>query len=1175
MKHKKILAIMLSISLLGTTLPCNSIRAGAAKNTAEKETEVKLKKIELNQTFRVIKKGGKVKLKATFKPKKAKAQLVWKSSNIKVATVSQSGVVKGKKKGKAKITAKANGKKATCKIQVGVPVKKIQVKKKTISLKAGQSTSAGASVKPKNASVKKITYSTSNKKVATVTKGGVIRGVAAGTAKIKLTSADGNKKKNTIVVKVSGNSSNADPTASSQAGTPNSSPDPQASDSGSTDDPDSTPDASDTPPDGGATPTPAPDQIFYASEDESFEDAFYDEDLRELHFDTDEDITVTVPEGDYSYVTVYVDAPNAEIVVEGKIGKLYIENKSSVENYYPTVRTYKKLSVENSAPFRFITMCGGELSDVLSTTSSICPDIIGMGRIQQKVADTKKERSVIALTAGEELNQGFLYVSGGIFNAISGVAVPDAEILLMPYSGKYHAETALTDAQLTQIRQSDGTISATTDENGFYESSLILQGNYFVAVSADGYEPTAGVMCISSLYNDAYVAGAIRLVPQAAVNNSGTIKGSVNLDTTKEAAEGVVVTLRKGNDNVDGTVVASTVTDAKGSYQFADTPYGNYTVSVSSEDMTGEYVTSWDNASLAAGEQTVDLYVSKKLKNAQMRFVASWSGKLENANLHMTGPGLSGTEYHVWKEDDAIYEGGTLSMKSDAKTEAVPQVETMSLYNPAEGEYAVTLCAVGENNSANALSVSGMQVKVYQRDVLAAVYNVPQEEGNVWNVVTYDTYYETYSCSNTLEEEESEEEYFGDFNISHRKALVSLLSGCQQYRTLLTGQYALLEEKIVHLQELLDTLLDEEKYDDAYGEELTWFESLQEEFSVNISGEYVEETSFGWDTNDITVYTNKQGVALMDLDVDFGDAVWEEKPAESHQGALTAFQVTLDSGQSRLFQLYVKTLLEYITPIGAKVRDHTTSFCLNDIYHVDYDAIFLYEVFGTADLSNNQIDINFGETGAESIVYETDEAGNMYVVVTANGEQKRWMIISVVMPAITSSNTIYHVDYVDDYQMTVYWKSLPTSHTSYTLTFPAGYSLEGDFTEKPTGEEDESRVSVTFKKNGDEESAKEIEIVHIAADSRWIPEEVYIMDGNKERIDGTWEEGSKIIKFALDAEPEDWTQLNIKALFSDERITYRVEDYDRKAPGQSAKLYVTFDGSVRKYEEMYYLKIGN
>ena len=60
-----------------------------------------------------------VTLKATVSGKSKKT--TWTSSNTKVATV-KNGVVTGKKRGTVTITAKANGKTATCKVTVKDPV---------------------------------------------------------------------------------------------------------------------------------------------------------------------------------------------------------------------------------------------------------------------------------------------------------------------------------------------------------------------------------------------------------------------------------------------------------------------------------------------------------------------------------------------------------------------------------------------------------------------------------------------------------------------------------------------------------------------------------------------------------------------------------------------------------------------------------------------------------------------------------------------------------------------------------------------------------------------------------------------------------------------------------------------------------------------------------------------
>lgn len=72
--------------------------------------------IRLNKSSITIYVGETVKLKATVKGKNNK--VTWKSANKAVAKVNKKGKVTGMSRGQVKITAKANGKKATCIVNV-------------------------------------------------------------------------------------------------------------------------------------------------------------------------------------------------------------------------------------------------------------------------------------------------------------------------------------------------------------------------------------------------------------------------------------------------------------------------------------------------------------------------------------------------------------------------------------------------------------------------------------------------------------------------------------------------------------------------------------------------------------------------------------------------------------------------------------------------------------------------------------------------------------------------------------------------------------------------------------------------------------------------------------------------------------------------------------------------
>lgn len=120
--------------------------------------------------------------KATIKVTKTKVtgKVTFKSSNKKVATVNSKGVITGKKAGKAVITVKVG--KYTKKLTVKVKKPSFKLVKSSAKLKKGKKTT----IKVKAAPVSKVTYKTSNKKVATVNSKGVVTAKKKGTAKITI-----------------------------------------------------------------------------------------------------------------------------------------------------------------------------------------------------------------------------------------------------------------------------------------------------------------------------------------------------------------------------------------------------------------------------------------------------------------------------------------------------------------------------------------------------------------------------------------------------------------------------------------------------------------------------------------------------------------------------------------------------------------------------------------------------------------------------------------------------------------------------------------------------------------------------------------------------------------------------------------------------------------------------
>ena len=129
--------------------------------------------------------GKKYTLKPVVTPSNSQEKITYKSSNTKIATVSSTGVITAKKVGKVTITVQSGKQKATVTLTVkkapvlkaikNVPPKKTITKGKTYTLKP-QLYPSGA--------IAKITYTTSNKSVATVDSKGKITAKKKGTAVI-------------------------------------------------------------------------------------------------------------------------------------------------------------------------------------------------------------------------------------------------------------------------------------------------------------------------------------------------------------------------------------------------------------------------------------------------------------------------------------------------------------------------------------------------------------------------------------------------------------------------------------------------------------------------------------------------------------------------------------------------------------------------------------------------------------------------------------------------------------------------------------------------------------------------------------------------------------------------------------------------------------------------------
>ena len=152
--------------------------------------------ISLNAANAKIAKGKKLTLKANTNKRIA---VTWTSSKPKVASV-KNGVVTGRKVGTAVITARtADGKTASCKVKVVIPVKKLKLSRKSARIAVGKSVRLKVTIFPKNATDKKLTWTSSKPKVASVKKGKV-KALKKGKTTITVTAPSGKKAKCKVTV---------------------------------------------------------------------------------------------------------------------------------------------------------------------------------------------------------------------------------------------------------------------------------------------------------------------------------------------------------------------------------------------------------------------------------------------------------------------------------------------------------------------------------------------------------------------------------------------------------------------------------------------------------------------------------------------------------------------------------------------------------------------------------------------------------------------------------------------------------------------------------------------------------------------------------------------------------------------------------------------------------------
>lgn len=162
--------------------------------SCSKEKEIPVQSVSVNPATLSITVGDTAPLTAVITPSDASAkEVAWSSSLTSVATVSSTGVVTATGVGSVVISAVVGGKTGTCTVTVGkriIDVTSVTLDKESLSLEKGDNAQLTATVNPKDATDKTVTWSSSDPSVVSVDQNGRVSALAGGDAVITAQAGD-------------------------------------------------------------------------------------------------------------------------------------------------------------------------------------------------------------------------------------------------------------------------------------------------------------------------------------------------------------------------------------------------------------------------------------------------------------------------------------------------------------------------------------------------------------------------------------------------------------------------------------------------------------------------------------------------------------------------------------------------------------------------------------------------------------------------------------------------------------------------------------------------------------------------------------------------------------------------------------------------------------------------
>lgn len=811
----------------GTAIITAKIKGTSKKAKCKIIVGTPVSSVKLSDTSKQLEVGSKFQLKATVLPAKASVRSVsYQTSNKTIAEVTQSGVVTAKSAGSAVITVVSKdgtNKKAVCRIQVSnkqqsttqTPVKDepkeepkdTTVKTTGISLNKQSLTfysnsapqQLEASVKPENATNKGVIWSSEDESIATVSDNGVVTPskTKEGTTTITATAADKSGVKVTCEVKVI---AGMQVTSAQQLREILNGSETykfihfQTDEKGEINIPE--PDKKDKLKDT-VLEIDAPNatitnyaqfkevKIISISKDTYIEHA--DNTLiilaEDCHVVVKEDATIELQVNDEVKSLLIDNGGEIKNAVIKTSGKVTFEGKSSQASIpvtvdkNATIYTARRLNITANDKVLLTLKAGSEGTAVNTTNEKNAPEVKGLGTITVRIENNGKvdEKTVVADQTNEDVGAVTVSAVTGTVVDSDSKKLNDVKVFLAAYS---------KDFKIADFSERDAIKTATTNEDGVYKITSVKAGNYYLIFKKDGYYEAVQTCMLTN--NTAEVTTASTVLTSKDVQvEKGSVSGKIIDSVTGNPVSGVTVRIREGQNNVTGEEAAKeTTTNSEGIYKFTGLNPGIYTVQVLDlRSDNQKYISTSFNIYIESGKESENngAGLSPIIDDEQVRFVLRWGNKESGApsdlDSHMIGPKATGAgQFHTYYSDKTYVndEDGETYADLDLDDTEWEGPETTTIYKETPGVYYFFVHNFSdcEDTNSNTLATSQASVQVYSGSRLVQTFYVPNKEGTVWSVCSYDSLTGNITPSNEMSYESESEDVgsdvmYGDLKITN------------------------------------------------------------------------------------------------------------------------------------------------------------------------------------------------------------------------------------------------------------------------------------------------------------------------------------------------------------------------------------------------------------------------